>query len=130
MAMTKPQLIAMAERLFDGWNRQDVEAVVACYTDDLVYVDPNTRGAVEGADAMRRYLGKLFGRWEMHWSLRELFPLADADGAAALWHASFKKPGGGQTVEADGMDLVLLDGDRVKRNEVYFDRAVLAPLVG
>jgi len=25
---------------------------------------------------------------------------------------------------------VLLDGDRVKRNEVYFDRAVLAPLVG
>jgi ketosteroid isomerase-like protein len=130
MAMTKSQLIAIAEDLFDGWNRQDVEAVVARYTDDLVYVDPNTRGAVEGADAMRRYLGKLFGRWEMHWSLRELFPLADADGAAALWHASFKKPGGGQTVEADGMDLVLLDGDRVKRNEVYFDRAVLAPLVG
>jgi len=130
MPMTKSQLIAIAEGLFDGWNRQDVEAVVARYTDDLVYVDPNTRGAVEGADAMRRYLGKLFGRWEMHWSLRELFPLADADGAAALWHASFKKPGGGQTVEADGMDLVLLDGDRVKRNEVYFDRAVLAPLVG
>ena len=130
MAKTKSQLIAIAEGLFDGWNRQDVEAVVACYTDDLVYVDPNTRGAVEGADAMRRYLGKLFGRWEMHWGLRELFPLADADGAAALWHASFKKPGGGQTVEADGMDLVLLDGDRVKRNEVYFDRAVLAPLVG
>ncbi len=130
MAMTKAQLTTLAERLFDGWNRQDVEAVVACYTDDVVYVDPNTRGAVEGADAMRRYLGKLFGRWEMHWSLRELFPLADVDGAAALWHASFRKPGGGQTVEADGMDLVLLDGNRVKRNEVYFDRAVLAPLVG
>ena len=130
MAMTKVQLTTLAEGLFDGWNRQDIEAVVACYTDDLVYVDPNTRGAVEGADAMRRYLGKLFGRWEMHWSLRELFPLADADGAAALWHASFRKPGGGQAVEADGMDLVLLDGDRVKRNEVYFDRAVLAPLVG
>jgi hypothetical protein len=28
------------------------------------------------------------------------------------------------------MDLVLLEGDRVKRNEVYFDRAVLAPLIG
>jgi len=130
MPKTVAQLTAVAERLFDGWNRQDVETVVACYTDDLVYVDPNTRGAVEGADAMRRYLGKLFGRWEMHWSLRELFPLADVDGAAALWHASFRKPGGERTVEADGMDLVLLDGDRVKRNEVYFDRAVLAPLVG
>ena len=130
MPKTVAQLTAVAERLFDGWNRQDVETVVACYTDDLVYVDPNTRGAVEGADAMRRYLGKLFGRWEMHWSLRELFPLADVDGAAALWHASFRKPGGERTVEADGMDLVLMDGDRVKRNEVYFDRAVLAPLVG
>ena len=31
-------------------------------------------------------------------------------------------------VEADGMDIVLLEGDRIKRNEVYFDRAVLAPL--
>jgi ketosteroid isomerase-like protein len=130
MAMTKSELTALAERIFDGWNRQDVEATVACYTDDLVYIDPNTRGAVQGADAMRRYLGKLFGRWEMHWSARELFPLADADGAAVLWHASFRKPGGEQTVEADGMDLVVLEGDRVKRNEVYFDRAVLAPLIG
>jgi hypothetical protein len=26
------------------------------------------------------------------------------------------------------MDLVLMDGDKVKRNEVYFDRAVLAEL--
>ena len=130
MAKTVSQLIAMSERLLDAWNRQDVEATVACYTDDLVYVDPNTRGVVEGADAMRRYLGKLFGAWQMHWSLREVFPLADVDGSATLWHASFRKPGGELTVEADGMDLVILDGDRVKRNEVYFDRAVLAPLIG
>jgi hypothetical protein len=59
-----------------------------------------------------------------------VFPLADVDGSAALWHASFRKPGGELTVEADGMDLVILDGERVKRNEVYFDRAVLAPLIG
>ena len=130
MAKTVSQLIAMSEGLLDAWNRQDVEAVVSCYTDDLVYVDPNTRGAVEGADAMRHYLAKLFGRWEMHWSLREVFPLADVDGSATLWHASFRKPGGELTVEADGMDLVILDGERVKRNEVYFDRAVLAPLIG
>jgi ketosteroid isomerase-like protein len=130
MAKTVSQLIAMSEGLLDAWNRQDVEAVVACYTDDVVYVDPNTRGAVEGADAMRRYLRKLFDRWEMHWSLREVFPLADVDGSATLWHASFRKPGGELTVEADGMDLVILDGERVKRNEVYFDRAVLAPLIG
>lgn len=130
MPKSQSQVTAIAERFLDAWNSQDVEAVVACYTDDLVYRDPNTRGAVESAEAMRRYLRKLFGRWEMHWSLRELFPLTNVDGAAVLWHASFRKPGGEQTIEADGMDLVLLDGDRIKRNEVYFDRAALAPLIG
>ena len=128
--MTESQLTVIAEHLFDAWNRQDVEAVVACYTDDLVYRDPNTRGEVKGRDAMSRYLRKLFGAWEMNWALRESFPLANTDGAAALWHASFRRPGGDRTVEADGMDLVLLDGERVKRNEVYFDRVVLAPLAG
>jgi ketosteroid isomerase-like protein len=128
--MTKAQLTAIGERFFEAWNRQDAEAVVACYADDLVYHDPNTRGEVRGRDAMRRYLRKLFGAWQMHWELRELLPLAEAEGSAALWHASFRKLGGERTVEADGMDLVLLDGELVKRNEVYFDRAVLAPLLG
>ena len=120
----------LAERILSVWNSQDVEKVVGCYTDDLVYLDPNTRGEVQGADAMRRYLCKLFASWEMHWTLREAYPLANLEGAAVLWHASFRRPGGEKTVEADGMDFVLLRGDRIKRNEVRFDRAVLAPLMG
>ena len=115
--------------LIAAWNAHDVEAVVACYTDDLVYVDPNTRGAVEGADAMRRYLTKLFDRWEMHWTVKQLFPLAGEDGSAALWRASLTNRATGKTAEVDGMDLVLIEGDRVKRNEVYYDRAALAPLL-
>jgi hypothetical protein len=58
------------------------EPVVACYTDDLIYIDPNTRGAVEGSDAFGRYPMKLLSRWQMHWSVKETFPLADTDGAA------------------------------------------------
>src|SRR5262249_40579281 len=92
-------------------------------------VDPNTRGAVEGADAFGRYLTKLFSRWEMHWEVKETRPLADADGAAGLWRATFRVAGGSESVEIDGMDLVVIEDDRVKRNEVYFDRAALAPLL-
>ena len=55
--MTQAELTRMAERFLSAWNTQDVERVVACYTDQVVYVDPNTRGEVRGADAMRRYLG-------------------------------------------------------------------------
>lgn len=122
--------VEQAQRFLDAWNAQDVERVVSCYTPDLIYRDPNTRGEVRGADGLRRYLRKLFAAWAMHWSLRETHPLATGGGYAVLWRASFRKADGIETVEADGMDLVVLAGDHIQRNEVYFDRAVLAPLLG
>lgn len=128
--MDEKRMYELTDEFLDAWNSQDVESVVAIYTGDLTYVDPNTRGPVKGADAMRRYLKKLFDRWKMHWSLREAFLLDGRNGCAVLWHARFQLPDGGTTVEADGMDLVIMSGDRVARNEVYFDRAVLAPLMG
>jgi hypothetical protein len=30
----------------------------------------------------------------------------------------------------NGMDLVLVQGELISRNEVYFDRSLLAPLMG
>lgn len=115
--------------LIAAWNAHDVEAVVGCYTDDLIYIDPNTRGAVEGADAMRRYLTKLFERWQMHWEVKQVFALADLDGSTALWRASLTARSTGRTVEVDGIDLVLIEDGRVKRNEVYYDRVALASLL-
>jgi hypothetical protein len=120
----------IAERIMSAWNTHDVEKVVACYTPDLVYRDPGTRGEIRGAEAMRRYLTKMFSLWRMHWAAREAFPLGDADGSAFLWHATLTPIGGNLSVEIDGMDLAVLEGERLKRNEVYFDRMALAPLLG
>ena len=53
--MESAELWKFGERYIAAWNTQSVDEVVACYSEDLVYVDPNTRGPVEGADAMRRY---------------------------------------------------------------------------
>ena len=127
MAGTKHERIA--RQVLDAWNTHDVERVVACYTPDLVYRDPGTRGEVRGADALRRYLTKMFASWRMHWSAREVFPLEGTDGAAVLWQATLTPVGGDTTVAVEGMDLVVLEGERLKRNEVYFDRAALAPLL-
>jgi hypothetical protein len=128
-AMNQTAVEKLGERFLSAWNSQNVESVVACYTDDVVYRDPNTKGEIRGAEALRRYLVKLFGAWTMHWSTREGFPIAGQEGAAFLWHATFRRPDGDRTVEADGMDLVLLRGDKIRRNEVYFDRAVLKELL-
>ena len=118
----------IAQRVLDAWNTHDVERLVACYTPDLVYRDPGTRGEVRGADAFRRYLTRLFAAWEMHWSAREIFAL-ESGGVAVLWHATLKPRGTDTRVDLEGMDLVLLEGERIKRNEIYFDRARLASLL-
>jgi ketosteroid isomerase-like protein len=123
--MDSKKLHETAEAFLSAWNSQDVDSVLDCYSDDLVYVDPNTRGAVEGRAAMRSYLTKLFADWTMTWALREAHLLDGGAGGAVLWHATFQRKAGGAVVEADGMDLVCMAGERIGRNEVYFDRTVL-----
>ena len=128
--MDESRIQKHAERFIGAWNSHDPELVASIYTDDVIYVDPSTRGAVEGGDALRRYLKKLLGKWKMQWSLREAYPLEGKEGYAALWRASLQYEGRGSVVEVNGMDLILMRGELVERNEVYFDRSVLAPLMG
>lgn len=127
--MDRETMLALAEEFLGAWNTQEVDRVLSCYTTDCEYRDPNTRGAVRGTEAMRRYLSKLFGRWQMHWSLREAHLFDDGQGCAVLWHATFRQPGSDTTVAIDGIDFVQMRGNRIARNEVCFDRAQLAPLL-
>jgi ketosteroid isomerase-like protein len=126
--MDEKKMYQLAESFLDAWNTQDVERVLACYTDDVRYVDPNTNGPVEGAEAMRRYLTKLFRSWKMQWRLKEAFMFDNHGGCAVLWRATLQRSEGGKSVDIDGMDLAVVRGDRLERNEVYFDRAALASL--
>jgi len=129
MSTDLTQLRRLAGQVMSAWNTQDVELVLACYTDDLVYLDPNTRGPVAGREAMRNYLSKLFERWTMTWAPGDLFPLDGIDGVAIRWTGTLAPAGQTRSVEIGGIDLVILDGELVKRNEVYFDRAPLAALL-
>jgi ketosteroid isomerase-like protein len=123
--MDKDEVLALSKKVLSAWNEQDVEKTVACYTEDCVYLDPNTRGPVERRDALRRYLGRLFQKWTMTWTLKEFHPFGDKRGGAFLWRATLTPAAGGPTAVIDGMDFVQLEGDRLKRNEVYFDRMAL-----
>lgn len=126
MATDINRLRELADHIMRMWNTQDVDKVLACYTDDLVYIDPNTNGPVEGSEALRRYLKKLFGRWTQTWRAGELFPLADQHGVTIRWTGTLAPVGSDRSIEIAGIDLVLLEGDLIRRNEVYFDRALLA----
>lgn len=126
--MERNRMMSLTEDALATWNTQNVEAVLACYTNDLTYRDPSTHGDIHGTDAMRRYLTKLFSKWMMHWSIRKVYPLDRENGVALLWRASFRIKNKVKTVEVDGMDLMLFEGERIQRNDVYFDRTILAPL--
>jgi ketosteroid isomerase-like protein len=123
--ISEDEAARIADRILVAWNAQDVEGVLACYTEDCIYLDPNTRGPINGHDALRKYLTRLFSQWKMHWSRREFFPLAAVRGTAFLWHATLTPAGGGPTSEIEGIDLAILRGDKLSRNEVYFDRMAL-----
>jgi ketosteroid isomerase-like protein len=123
--MEKEAMRERATAVLSAWNDHDVDRVVDCYTEDCVYRDPNTRGAVAGRQALRRYLTRLFRDWRMHWSVREFFPFEDGSGGAFLWDAQLTPVTGGESAKISGMDLVTLRGDRLSRNEVYFDRMAL-----
>ncbi|MDH3845915.1 MAG: hypothetical protein OES69_18390 [Myxococcales bacterium] len=55
-----------------------------------------------------------------------MYPLRDTDGAAALWTATLRFRNGGAPIDVSGMDLALVENNRLSRNEVYFDRAAIA----
>lgn len=123
--LTQSDLDDFATRFLAAWTTQNVEAVLACYTEDVVFRDPNTRGNILGVDQLGRYITRLFAGWKMTWSVREAHLFATGDGAALLWHATFTRVGESAVVEADGMDLLAFDNGLVRRNEVYFDRTAL-----
>jgi ketosteroid isomerase-like protein len=127
--MNRTQFQNITEQYLSAWNSQDVERLVALYTDDLIYCDPNTRGKITNKDDFRRFLKKLFDNWQMEWSFREEHLFADKDGGALFWYAKFRKKGGERIVETNGMDLVLIRNNLIERSETYFDRSLLTSLI-
>jgi ketosteroid isomerase-like protein len=123
--MNREEILKLAEKSLSAWNGQVVDEVLDCYTEDCVYLDPNTQGPVKGRDSFRKYLTKLFQMWKMHWSLREFFPFSKEDGGAFLWRAELTPATGGKSIRVYGMDLIIVRGDRISRNEVYFDRMAI-----
>ena len=127
--MNHERAIELAERLLESWNTQEVERVVDCYTDDVRYRDPNTRGFVEGSDALRRYLTKLFDRWQMHWALREAYPFQMPRAPPYSGAPRFARAAATARWRSTAWTWPWSREIDLSRNDVYFDRAALASLV-
>lgn len=120
--MTPEAARAFAARWLPAWTGNDPEHLLSFYAHDAFYLDPAVPQGVRGHAALLEYFRRLLRRnpsWV--WTQREAIPMAR--GFVNLWHASI--PMGERTHEIDGVCLVMMEGGRIERNEVHFDRSSL-----
>ena len=101
-----------------AWNTQDVDALDAIYTDDIVFQN-HTAGeeAVAGRAMVLEHVAGIFGRWpDMHFVSRRLY-LGDAV-CVSEWTARGTAPDG-RKLEWDGVDVMPIRDGRIARKDVY-----------
>jgi ketosteroid isomerase-like protein len=101
----------------DAWNRQDLEAVDAMHTDDVVFENHTAGERAEGRAAVRSHIGGIFERWpSLRFEGRRLYVAADF--VVGEWTARATRPDG-VTIEWDGVDVFPLRDGRIARKDVY-----------
>ncbi|HZZ86739.1 MAG TPA: nuclear transport factor 2 family protein [Caulobacteraceae bacterium] len=99
-----------------AWTDKDVDRLCGFYAEDCVYKDPQTTAGLEGKAALRAYLTQLFAATPpMTYEPEEVWPIPG--GFCGRWYCAIGE--GGAAGRMRGFDLVLLDGDKVRLNEVY-----------
>ena len=101
-----------------AWNAQDVDAIVALYTDDVVFQN-HTAGEppVVGRAAVRSHLEGIFARWpDMRFSSRRLY--LSEEFCASEWTAR-ATTGDGRRIEWDGVDVLPIRNAAIARKDVY-----------
>jgi len=107
-----------------AWTGNDPELLASFYTQDVFYLDPVLPDGIQGQQALLAYFRRLLAKnpaWV--WTQRQAIPMEG--GFVNLWHAVI--PVGDTKIHCDGVCLVFMRGDRIHRNEVYFDRTTLVP---
>jgi uncharacterized protein (TIGR02246 family) len=101
-----------------AWNEQDLDALIALYTDDVVFQNHTAGEApVEGRNHVRTHIAGIFERWpDMRFSSRRLY-LCD-DFCTSEWTARATAPDG-RRLEWDGVDVMPIREGAIARKDVY-----------
>jgi hypothetical protein len=111
--MSGPDLAAYNADWLRAWSAKDVDRLCGFYAEDCIYKDPQTADGLHGNAALRAYLTQLFAATPpMTYTPDEVWPIPG--GFCGRWYCAIE--GGGRM---RGFDLVLLDGARIRLNEVY-----------
>src|ERR671917_751438 len=114
------------EALRELEENRDVEALVEIHTDDCEVGNVSVPETFRGHDGLREFwteYRKTFG--EMKSTFRNVF--ATEEGAALEW--TTEGTSDGEDVSYDGVSILEIEGDKVRRFMAYFDTRELTPQV-
>ncbi len=118
----KTTILEFCKHWLDAWTGNRPEVLLRFYSEDALYLDPARPRGLQGYDELRPYFEKLLAAnptWV--WEVVEVFPTEH--GFVLKWRATI--PVGSEIIIEHGLDIVEWDGEKVTRNEVYFDRTKL-----
>lgn len=118
--MKMKEALDFCSKWLPNWSGNNPDALVRFYSENAFYRDPaNTKG-LKGHSQILPYFKKLLAanpNWK--WEAVEIFPTDK--GFIVKWNATI--PVGSEIFAENGMDIVEIEGGKVTRNEVYFDRS-------
>lgn len=120
--MNSSDLDDFCRRWLNAWTGNRPEQLIQFYSADACYRDPARPDGLRGEKALFEHLTKLLRKnpnWV--WTSKEVIPTAK--GFVLKWVTMFSAPSSSVTIE--GLDIVELRGDKITRNEVYFDQSAL-----
>lgn len=119
--------MSVVHRFESAFNKQDVDGLVACFTESATYTD-TFFGPHTGHPTLRAMFGRMFreGR-DYVWRMETV--VEDARHAAAEWSFDYVATdavprSAGRRVQFRGMSLFVLDGGLIADYREYFDEGL------
>ena len=124
MKRTKEELESFCKRWLKDWSTLEPEVVLPYYDEEVYFWEPAVGKGIRGSKAFKEYLVKIRARFsQANWELKELFPIEG--GFVFSWEARLTQAKTGAEEGVHGLELVMFRGEKIVRNEVYYDRTPL-----
>jgi hypothetical protein len=124
--MEMKDIKAFCQNWLTSWTGNNPEKLISFYSKTAYYQDPENPKGLKGHDKIFPYFKKLLAvnpKWI--WRMTEAYPTEK--GFVLKWRAII--PVKSEKIVEYGMDILELEGDKIIRNEVYFDRTELISLL-
>ena len=120
------EIITFCQNWLTSWTGNNPEKLISFYSKTAYYQDPANPKGLKGHESLFPYFKKLLTanpKWI--WRMIEAYPTEK--GFILKWRAMI--PIKSEEITVYGMDILELEGDKIIRNEVYFDRTELISLL-